>query len=75
MFSGLESPLHLVVLVVIALLVFGPKRLPEIGRAVGGSLRGFKGALEGEEEPAAPPAPAAPTTPEAPEDSKEQLPD
>ena len=37
-------------LAVIALLVFGPKRLPELGRALGSGLRGFKDAVEGDDE-------------------------
>ncbi len=49
-FSGLESPLHLLVLLVIAALLFGPKRLPELGRSLGEGMRGFKRSLEGDEE-------------------------
>ncbi len=48
MFSGLESPSHLLILAVVALLVLGPKRLPELGRSLGSGLRGFKEALSGE---------------------------
>lgn len=48
MFSGLESPTHWLVILVIAALVFGPKRLPELGRSLGAGLRGFKSSLEGE---------------------------
>jgi sec-independent protein translocase protein TatA len=55
MFSGLESPLHLAALLVIAALLFGPKRLPEIGRSVGSGIRGFKRAIEGEDDPPPPP--------------------
>jgi sec-independent protein translocase protein TatA len=46
--SGLLSPTHLVLLGLIALLVFGPKRLPEIGRQLGHGLRGFKESVSGE---------------------------
>ena len=42
------GPLELVVLLVIALLVLGPKRLPEVGRSVGRGMREFKGALTGD---------------------------
>ncbi len=49
MFSGLESPMHLLVVLVIAMLVFGPKRLPELGRSLGSGMRGFKSAIDGEE--------------------------
>lgn len=56
MFEGLLQPMHLLVIFGIALLVFGPKRLPELGKGLGESIRGFKAALKGDEEnPAAPP--------------------
>jgi sec-independent protein translocase protein TatA len=38
----LLSPMHIIVLLVVALLVFGPKRLPEIGSGLGKSIREFK---------------------------------
>lgn len=41
------GPTELIVVLIIALIVFGPKRLPEIGRTVGKSLREFKRASEG----------------------------
>jgi sec-independent protein translocase protein TatA len=50
MFSGLESPMHLLVLGLIALELFGPRRLPELGGSLGRGLREFKRALEGEED-------------------------
>jgi sec-independent protein translocase protein TatA len=53
MFSGLESPMHLLVVLVIAVLVLGPKKLPEVGRSLGSGIRQFKDSLEGNEEPAA----------------------
>jgi sec-independent protein translocase protein TatA len=40
---------------VIALIGFGPKRLPELGRSLGAGMRGFKEAISGEEEDEAPP--------------------
>ena len=42
MFEGLLQPGHLLVILGIALLVFGPKRLPELGKGLGESIRGFK---------------------------------
>jgi sec-independent protein translocase protein TatA len=45
MFSGLESPAHWLIVGVIALLVFGPKRLPEMGKSLGSGIRGFREAL------------------------------
>ncbi len=50
MFEGLLQPMHLLVLLVVALIVFGPKNLPAIGKALGESIRGFKKALDGEDE-------------------------
>jgi sec-independent protein translocase protein TatA len=44
-FEGLLQPMHLLVILGIAVLVFGPKRLPELGRGLGESIRGFKEAL------------------------------
>jgi sec-independent protein translocase protein TatA len=52
MFEGLFQPTHLLVIFGIALLVFGPKKLPELGKGVGEAIRGFKSAMEEEEEPA-----------------------
>ncbi len=47
MFEGLLQPMHLLVILGIALLVFGPKKLPELGKGLGESIRGFKEALHG----------------------------
>ncbi len=67
------SPIQIIIVLVIALLVFGPKRLPEMGRTIGRGLREFKSSVAdfGSDEPAAPrpaatasqapPAPSAPT--------------
>jgi len=49
---GLENPLHLAILLAVLLLVFGAKRLPDIGRSLGAGLRGFKESVTGE-KPAA----------------------
>jgi sec-independent protein translocase protein TatA len=45
---GLDNPLHLAFLLVILLLVFGAKRLPELGRSLGAGMRGFKDSISGE---------------------------
>ncbi|HUJ94154.1 MAG TPA: twin-arginine translocase TatA/TatE family subunit [Terriglobales bacterium] len=42
MFEGLLQPMHLLVILFIALLVFGPKKLPELGKGIGEGIRGFK---------------------------------
>jgi sec-independent protein translocase protein TatA len=46
---GLDNPLHIAFLLVLLLLVFGAKRLPEMGKSLGTGLRGFKSALSGED--------------------------
>jgi sec-independent protein translocase protein TatA len=45
---GLDNPLHIAFLVVILLLVFGARRLPEIGRSLGSGMREFKQSINGE---------------------------
>ena len=50
---GLDNPLHIAFLLVILLLVFGAKRLPELGRSLGSGLRGFKESINGESGPTA----------------------
>lgn len=45
---GLDNPLHIAFLLILLLLVFGAKRLPEMGKSLGSGLRGFKDSLNGE---------------------------
>jgi TatA/E family protein of Tat protein translocase len=52
---GIESPVHLLFIGAVALLVLGPKRLPEVARALGKGLREFREAMS--QEPATSPAP------------------
>jgi sec-independent protein translocase protein TatA len=68
---GLDNPIHIAFLLILLLLVFGARRLPEMGRSLGSGMRGFKDALTGERSegtatlqapdstPAPAPAPAA----------------
>ncbi len=42
MFEGLFRPTHLLVILIICIFVFGPKKLPELGKALGDGIRGFK---------------------------------
>ena len=54
----LLTPTHLIVVLVVALLIFGPKKLPDLGKGLGEGLRGFKEAIKGTPDPvkeAAPP--------------------
>jgi sec-independent protein translocase protein TatA len=72
MFEGLLQPGHLILILAIALLVFGPKKLPELGKGLGESIRGFKDALSGsaeapKESAGSPPAPEK-TGPASPPD-------
>ena len=62
--TGWTSPWHIVLLLLIALLLFGAKRVPEIGHSLGKGMREFKGALMGEDEkkPELPAATEAPPT-------------
>lgn len=45
---GLDNPIHLAFLLIVVLLVFGAKRLPEMGHSLGSGLRGFKEAIGSE---------------------------
>lgn len=72
---GLDNPVHILFLLAILLLVFGAKRLPEMGRSLGEGLRGFKETISGDSSPkgeqltAATPMPAADPVAEAAADS------
>ena len=46
---GLDNPIHIAFILVLLLLVFGAKRLPEMGKSMGAGLRGFKESISGEE--------------------------
>jgi sec-independent protein translocase protein TatA len=64
---GLDNPLHIAFLLIILLLIFGAKRLPELGRSLGTGMRSFKDSISGESytaEQVEPPAnaPAEPST-------------
>lgn len=59
MFEGLFQPMHLLIILVICLLIFGPRRLPELGKGLGEAIRGFR---DGMKDGNGPPPPAAPTT-------------
>jgi len=45
MFEGLLQPIHLLVILAVAILLFGPKKLPELGKGLGEGIRGFKKAM------------------------------
>lgn len=48
---GLDNPIHIAFILVLLLLIFGAKRLPEMGRSLGAGLRGFKDSISGEVSP------------------------
>jgi len=50
MFAGLESPTHLLLVLVVILLLFGAKRLPEMGRSLGRGIKEFKEGINNAEE-------------------------
>ena len=46
MFEGLFQPMHVLLILGIALLVFGPRKLPELGKGLGDGIRGFRSAMK-----------------------------
>jgi sec-independent protein translocase protein TatA len=65
--GGLESPTHLLLILLVALLVFGGKRLPGIGRQLGTGMREFKEGITGEgKSPEVEPTAAEEQTPSPP---------
>jgi len=54
MFEGLFQPMHLLVILGIAVLVFGPKKIPELGKGLGEGIRNFKAAFQQHESPVDP---------------------
>ncbi len=55
MFEGLLQPMHLLLILGIALVVFGPKRLPELGRGLGEGIRSFRESFRDAQAAPAPP--------------------
>ena len=51
MFEGLFQPMHLIVILVIALLIFGPSKLASLGKGLGEGIRNFKSALREVSQP------------------------
>jgi sec-independent protein translocase protein TatA len=58
--GDLLQPTHLIVLAVVAFLLFGARRLPELGKGLGEGLKGFKEGLKGVTDPAPTTAPPPP---------------
>jgi sec-independent protein translocase protein TatA len=72
---GLDNPIHIAFLLVLLLLVFGAKRLPEMGKSLGSGLRGFKESLSGEttETESSPPTPSLNAAPAPPASEPEEV--
>ena len=51
MFEGLLQPMHLIIILGIVLIIFGPGKLPELGGSIGKAIRGFKKAMNEPEKP------------------------
>lgn len=78
--GDLLQPWHLVLLAVVAFLLFGAKRLPELGKGLGEGLKGFREGIRGISDPAPPPQsqptqqqnsqPSAPPASNAPTEQK-----
>jgi sec-independent protein translocase protein TatA len=67
----LFTPTHLIVLAVVAIVLFGGRKLPELGKGLGEGLRGFKDGLKGvQDEDPKPGASAHTVTPKAAEETK-----
>ena len=54
MFEGLFQPMHLILILLIVLIIFGPGKLPELGEGLGKSIKAFKKAMKEEQQPATP---------------------
>jgi sec-independent protein translocase protein TatA len=64
--EGLFQPSHLLVILVIALFIFGPKKLPELGQGLGKGIRSFRDSMKNvTEEPEKPQNPPAAQPPES----------
>ena len=69
---GFDNPIHIIFLLLLLLLVFGAKRLPEMGRSLGSGMREFKDSISGEAHPTITqstqqqPAPPQPVVAQAP---------
>jgi sec-independent protein translocase protein TatA len=59
------GPMEIIVVLIIALVVFGPKKLPELGKSLGKGINEFKGSISGEHESPTPPAAVAAPAPVA----------
>ena len=54
MFEGLFQPMHLILILLIVLIIFGPGKLPELGEGLGKSIKAFKKAMKDEKSETTP---------------------
>lgn len=75
MFDGALNPMHIVIVLAIVLVVFGPKRIPELAKSLGNGVRELKDSFDGshDDDPARPAIHAATATPD-PADAREPAP-
>jgi sec-independent protein translocase protein TatA len=66
--SGIISPWHIAIFVLVVLLLYGPKKLPEMGRSLGHGIREFKNSATHEEQPGDDPSPTSRPLPLEPPD-------
>jgi TatA/E family protein of Tat protein translocase len=66
---GIENPVHLLFIAAVALIVLGPKRLPELARSLGKGIREFRESIGDGTATGAPHVPVPPNVPIAPEDA------
>jgi len=67
------GPLELVVVLIIALVIFGPKRLPELGRSMGKGIREFRGSISGKDDDDDDEEPSKPAAIEGAQDADEPV--
>lgn len=73
MFEGLLQPMHLIVILIIVLIIFGPGKLPQIGAGLGKSIKEFKKALSDDDKKSTEAEPASNKEIENPKEEKKPV--
>ena len=68
------TPTHMIIVALVAFLLFGAKRLPELGKGLGEGLKGFREGIKGVADPAPPPMQQSVQTPPPPPPASNELP-
>ena len=71
--AGLDNPVHILIVLLVVLVLFGAKRLPELGRSLGTSMREFKDSVQGKDADALTSATKSPTSASAEQTGREPL--